>query len=229
MDTFTGNKHLDREILLNLPDKKLIQTCSLNTYLLRTVCDDNFFYNKLRLTYPDTLSLYNSKEYKNYKQFYLEMIIYIAKMKEDYGYSYVGGNPILQLEIFQASEYRGPSKKKKISPLRLLSNSAERGDLVLVKYAIAKGVDIHYNNEYALRAACAMGHLEMAKYLISLGANIYKYFEDVLKLASLNGHLEMVKYLVSLGADVHINNDIALQVAIKYGRRRVVEYLQSLN
>lgn len=229
MNTFTGNKDVDREILLNLPDKKLIQTCSLNTYLLETVCDDNFFYRKLQLTYPDTLSLWDPKEYKNYKQFYLEMVIYVAKMKEEYGYIYVGGDPMQQFEILSLSEYSGPSIKKKIVPQKLLSRSAEKGELILAKYAVSKGAVSYYNNEYALRAASEYGHLEIVKYLVSLGVNIHINLEAPLITAIIYGHLQVVKYLVSLGADVHINNNIAFTQARVRKHIDILEYLESLN
>ena len=44
-----NSKDTDREILLKLSDKDLIQTCRLNKYLFENVCDNNFFKRKLQL------------------------------------------------------------------------------------------------------------------------------------------------------------------------------------
>ena len=97
MNSFSGIKDVDREILLAMDDENLLKTCSLNKYLFNNVCDDNFFYRKLLLKYPDTLS-YKLRE-DNYKSYYLRTIYYISKMKEDYDYPYISGNPKVQYEI----------------------------------------------------------------------------------------------------------------------------------
>ena len=104
MNSFSGIKDVDREILLAMNDKDLLKSCSLNKYLFETVCNDNFFYQRLSLKYPDSLKYYSKDEYKNYKNYYLKVIYWISKMKEDYDYSYVDGNPKTQYEIFKFVE-----------------------------------------------------------------------------------------------------------------------------
>ena len=47
MDSFSGIKDVDREILLAMSDEDLLKSCSLNKYLFNVVCDDNFFYRRL--------------------------------------------------------------------------------------------------------------------------------------------------------------------------------------
>jgi ankyrin repeat protein len=200
MDSFSTYKDLDREILLNLSDKELIKVCRLNQYLFKTVCDDNFFKRRLQLTYPDTLSLYDVKKYSNYKNFYLNMIFYISKMKEVYGYSYVSGNTIKQYETFKNTpkKINLVSGKLEIDLQELLYVSAHKGELNLVKYAISQGAKIHSDDEEALRSASLNGHLEVVKYLVSLGADIHVEGNEPLRLAKLKGHLELAEYLSAL-------------------------------
>ena len=104
MNSFSGIKDVDREILLSMDDGDLLKTCSLNKYLFETVCDDNFFYRRLLSKYPTTLKYYNKEKEETYRKYYLKVIYYISKMKEDYDYSYISGNPKVQYEIFKNSE-----------------------------------------------------------------------------------------------------------------------------
>ena len=95
----TGNKDQDREILLNIADdKELLSVCSLNKYLYNKVCDDMFFRNRLARTYSDTLK-YKSED-MSWKDYFLRVIYYIAKMREDYKYKYTEGNPKILYYIF---------------------------------------------------------------------------------------------------------------------------------
>ena len=171
------------------------------SYLLNHVCDDNFFKRKLSLSYPDTLKFYEVNKFKNYKNFYLNIIFYIAKLQEDFNYLYVGGNPKTQYNLFKkiSKEVSRDNKKQFLVNYQLLLRiSAETGELELVKEAIERGVEIHENDEYALRLASYNGQLEVIKYLVSLGADIHANDEGALRYASENGHLEVVKYLSSL-------------------------------
>ena len=171
----THDKDLDREILLRASDKSIISTCNADRYFRDIVCDDNFFRRRLEKEYSDTLKYFNTEEYteddeieipkyKSFKDYYLHIIYYISFMKENYGYSYIGGNPRVQFEIFKQS---GRDNKK------LLNESSLHGELNLVKEAVKRGADIHAGHETALRMARTFGHHpEIVDYLISLGANI---------------------------------------------------------
>lgn len=235
-----NRKDTDREILLRLPDKDLIQTCRLNKYLFTNVCDDNFFKRKLQLTYPHLLRFYSEKEYINYKNFYLKIVFYIAKLQEDFNYSYVSGNPKVPYEIFKEASIeivRNNKKHFQVNYQRLLSLAAEKGELDLVKEAVKNGANIHVDEEEAsihvdeedaLKLASWNGHLEVMKYLVSLGADIHINSEAPLKLASGKGYLEIVKYLVNLGADIHANDDEAFRWAYGSKNLELVKYLESL-
>ena len=232
MNSLSGIKDVDREILLAMTDKDLLKTCSLNKYLLHTVCDDDFFYRILKLRYPDTLN-YNEKEEtynisgvtethlnlskrSKYKSYYLTVIYYISKLKENYNYSYVRGNPKVQYHIF---------KNAGKSSTALLLQSSIKGELNLVKESVKRGANIHTEDENALRWASLNGHLDVVKYLVENGANIHANNDEALHWASEDGHLDVVKYLVENGANIHANDDEALQLASENGHLEVVKYL----
>ena len=161
--SISGYKDTDREILLAMSDKDLLATCSSNKYFFTSVCDDNFFYRKLLRSYPDTLKDFNLEKDKNYKQYYLKIVYYVAKLLEEFKYSYIAGNPEKQYNIFK----RSPNNES------LLLEAAKEGEIEIVKEAIKRGADIHANNDEALRWASENGQLEVVKYLVSLGADIH--------------------------------------------------------
>jgi hypothetical protein len=164
--------------------------------------------------YPDLIQY--KKENESLKKLYLRSLEVIGTLKEQFDYSYVSGNPELQLKIFKES-------KGKVD--ELLFNASNKGSLELVKYSLEKGANIHGNNDEALRWASANGQLEVVKYLVEQGANIHALNDNALIWASIYGHLEVVKYLVEHGANIHAQNDIALRYAISDGHLEVVKYL----
>jgi len=107
--------------------------------------------------------------------------------------------------------------------------ASEYGHLEVVKYLVSVGADIHAGNDLAVRWASSNGHLEVVKYLVSVGADIHADDDDALRWASNNGHLEVVKYLVSVGADIHACNDEAVRCASSNGHLKVVKYIKSLD
>ena len=215
----TNNKDIDREILLFLPDKDLLVVCGLNKYFYYSVCDDNFFYRKLLISYPDTLKEQSLRNHnKNYKFCYLKVVYYVFKLQTEFNYFYRLGNLEKQYNLFLKV---GNSQE-------LLIESIMEGEIELVKETIKRGVNIHHDNQLALRWASAKGHFNIIKYLIDNGANISAVNEQSLILASSNGHLEIIGYLVCLGANIHINNERALKMASAYGHLEIVQFLVSL-
>jgi ankyrin repeat protein len=104
--------------------------------------------------------------------------------KEQFNYTYVSGDPKLQLNIF---------KKSKRNINELLFNASLDGSLEVVKYLVEQGADIHDNNDLVL--IWARGHLEVVKYLVEQGADIHAKNDAALKWASENGYYEVVIYL----------------------------------
>ncbi|WP_175888216.1 ankyrin repeat domain-containing protein [Burkholderia contaminans] len=102
---------------------------------------------------------------------------------------------------------------------------SHNGDIDGAKEALLSGADIHYDNNFALMAACTKGHLQVVKYLIDQGANIHARDDYALRNASHDGHFGIVKYLVEKGADIHANEDWALRGASGNGHLEIVKYL----
>lgn len=232
MTTISGNKDIDREILLKLSNEDLISACTINRYFFNIVCDDNFFYRKLLFTYPNSLKYFQKNSYNTYKEFYLKVTYYVFRLLEDFNYAYTTGNPKKQYKFFKRCE----------NSQSLLYKSAYQGEIELVKEAIERGIYIPAYGEYALKLASINGHLEIVKYLVEYTIPIFSYTgnlverkinihvndEEALLRASENGHLEVVKYLISLGADIHADNNAALRIATLKGHLDVVRYLREL-
>ena len=203
--SLTGNKDIDREILLKLSDEDLITCCSLNKYFYNDVCDDLFFKRKLQQSYPETLKFYNEISYKKY---YLKIVPCIFEMIFKYKYNYTYGDPVKQLNIFvkvYSSEYNYNNE--------LLIESSQQGDLTLVKEALSKGADI---NNSTLYYACLYGHLEIVKYLIVHGADIVSDDKCLLSIASENGHLEIVKYLVEVQKNIQNPEEFEEEIRLAF-------------
>jgi len=185
-------KDIDREILLSIDnDKQLLEKCSLNKYFFNEVCNDMFFKNRLMRTYPNSLKYKELDEYKSlsWKQYFLQVVYYVAKMKEDYQYEYTDGNFKTQLKIFKESE--GDIDE-------LLIISSVDGELTLVKEALKRGANINAEEDEALRQASEHGYIEVVKYLVEQGANIHADNDDALRRARRYGRIEVVRYLESL-------------------------------
>ena len=106
-----------------------------------------------------------------------------------------------------------------------LRYAAGNGHLEVVQYLIDKGADIHAYDDWAFRYSSENGYLEVVQYLIDKGADIHAYDDDALKYAAINGYLEVVRYLIDKGANIHADNDYALRYAARNGYLEVVRYL----
>lgn len=231
MKSISSLKDIDREILMRMDDVNFLKTCSINNYFRDQVCDDIFLQNRLRYTYPDTLQY---KRNESWRQYFLDTLYYIFKLKEDYKYSYKNGNPRLQYYILKMAPPQAVKYMLQhginitIGGInRALEVAAITGDLQVVKYLVESGA-----NElvppllFAINAAGKNindnNRLEVVKYLIEHGANINASEDYALIYSSRKGHLELVKYLIEHGAK---NVKRAIHVAMDAGHDNVVEYL----
>jgi ankyrin repeat protein len=107
-----------------------------------------------------------------------------------------------------------------------LARCAQRGKLDWVKFLIAAGANIEYNNPVtALRWASLNGHLDVVKEMLKAGADVHSSDDAALYNASCNGHLEIVKELLKAGADVHADDDKVLGAVSRNGHLDVVKEL----
>lgn len=108
----------------------------------------------------------------------------------------------------------------------ILLTACSYGDLELVKYYHARGMDIHADGEGALCFACDCGHLPIVEYLIKHGANINVKNETAVMRACQYGRFRVAKYLIQCGADIHTSD--ALYYACVQGHLKLGKYLKSL-
>ena len=102
MKTFTGIKDADREILSKLEsDEDLLKTCIVNKYTFE-LCNNQFFLNRLIKKFPDTKTL--KPDNMSWKQYYLYIIYYAAKIYEDFGFNFVSGNPKIYYDILDENK-----------------------------------------------------------------------------------------------------------------------------
>jgi len=106
-----------------------------------------------------------------------------------------------------------------------LMYACKYGDVSRVKLFIEEDVDIHFDNDYALRLASSHGHLNVMQYLVEQGADIHANDDMAVRYAAEKGHLYIVQYLIEQGADIHANDDMAVRYAAVRGRLDVVQYL----
>jgi len=240
----TGLKDLDREIASKLGDRDLLSICSVSTYFMNEVCNDNFL--KMRL-----LSKYQYiDQYKDasqtWRKFFLQSIYYISSLKEKFNYDYEFGNPKTQYEILTDVA----AGKEKILPL-----AANKGELALIIYGLKFGetigsetislaasrnrVDIvqylvkNYANETMIRAilqASAISEaMDVLKYIVNYVKNNSEHSEFINMLrtplfyAADFGSYKSVKYLVEQGAVI---NDRVLERAISGGHLKMWLYLK---
>ena len=207
----SGLKDVDRKILKYVGDKDLIQTCSTDRKTWNEVCDDNFL--KRRLSKYPGIEKYK-RENETWKQFFLRFIYYTSKMREDHQFEYTSGDFKKQYHMLEKWRRRWDE---------LLFVASGVGELLMVKYALQQGANIHSYSDNALRFAAEKGHFEVVKFLLDNGADIHIHDDTPLRLASRTGNLEMVKYLVEHGANVH-GSDV-LRSAVVNGDLQIVKYL----
>ncbi|KAJ3073602.1 hypothetical protein HDU99_001875 [Rhizoclosmatium hyalinum] len=83
--------------------------------------------------------------------------------------------------------------------------AAEYGHTEIVKLYVSKGLmDIHAQEEYALRWSVARGHFETVSFLCKVGAVVDAMGGFALRHAVQMGHEEIVDVLLEYGADVAI-------------------------
>lgn len=186
---FSGVKDVDREILKHVDDRDLLNVCRVDRRMWNEICDDSFLRRRLS-KYPG-IEKYKGKE--SWKEFFLQVIYYTSKMKDNFKFDYKSGDFKRQYKLLGKNR-KGNSLYRNT---QLLSRAADEGFLDLVKYAVKNGASVTAYNNGALRKAASRGDLDMVKFLVENGANIHR---DILKYAVQNGQTEVVNFLVEKGA-----------------------------
>ena len=207
----SGLKDIDREVLKHVDDRELLKICTVDRKTWNEVCDDDFLRRRLISKYPGIEEY--KREDESWKRFFLNVIYYISKMKDDHQFEYTKGDLYQQYHLLDKNEGEKDD---------LLVNAAAKGELDLVKYALASGANVHAYNNAAIGNAT---DLNVVKYLVEHGADIHMRDEFPLHMATASNNFELVKYLVEQGADIHVMEDYAFRVAKRKGYTEILDYL----
>jgi ankyrin repeat protein len=100
-----------------------------------------------------------------------------------------------------------------------MDTAIANNDIYSIKLLLKNNVDIHADNDFALRWASQCGHLELIKLLLENNADIHASNDYALHIAYMNDHLETVKLLEN---NAHI--DRTLRYASERGYPEIVNY-----
>jgi hypothetical protein len=115
MERLTGNKDADRKILEILNDKDLFESMLVNKYIYSLI-DENFWRNRMISNFPSTFEFKSENE--TWKNYYLKVVYYIDKLKRDFKFNFIKGDPKKYYELISSNkkgEY--PLDRKKDSEL----------------------------------------------------------------------------------------------------------------
>lgn len=110
----------------------------------------------------------------------------------------------------------------------LFRYSVITNQIEVVKTLIMNGVDIHANDEYALRIACEKGYYEIVKILIEAGANIHVYEDTPFVYAVCGRHFKLIDLLIQSGANINTRDNFVFKKSYKECNMKMYNYLLSL-
>ena len=89
------------------------------------------------------------------------------------------------------------------------------------------GVNVHYDNEWALLEMAQANNIKTVKMLIEHGADVHAWNDGALDGAIQCGHIDMVKFLVEeCGANILANDRKMFTSAAFYERTEILDYLE---
>lgn len=180
--SLSGLKDTDREILKHIDDEELLKVCHLDRKTWNKVCDDNFLKRRLS-KYPGIEKYKRSDE--SWKEFFLRVLYYIGKIKEQFRFSYTVGDFKRIYDLLKTGNWS-----------ELLIKASEEGDISLVKYVNERGANMNLENYHeALVYASKNGHLEVVKYLTKHSQYALASLKYAATLANLNRHVGVAQYL----------------------------------
>lgn len=220
MDESKANKYLTRSrdvdtyLLSQLGDKELLNVLLLNKDFLKI--GSSFFEKRLKERYPLLLKFKPKK--MNYTKYYLSIVYYIAKLKEEYDLDYVPApsfNPkIYYYKLIHQydntySYYRYIGETGDINLIKqydemietdsLMQGAIQSGNVDAVKYLESKGHSIN-QLRYVIDAVSSQNE-DMQYYILNRLSLVFPedeiYIETIYGLASLN-NLEGIKYYEKL-------------------------------
>lgn len=106
-----------------------------------------------------------------------------------------------------------------------LITAVTRDHIDLVRLLLGAGVDVHEQDDRALRHACRTGNIDVVRLLLGANANVNANEGEALDAAVVQGHIEVVRLLLGAGVNVHANEELALRHACTDGNIEIVRLL----
>ena len=205
------DKNIYETLVNSADDETLIHMLNANVNFRP---DDSFFERLMSRKYPSLMQFKSG----TWKQTYLKMIYYIAKLEEEFGIPY-----ILAEKFHPESFYEADHKNIYSAALYY---AASAGLKAIVNLMINKGAT---NWNWGLKAASIGGHLDMVKFFIDKGAKNFTY---ALISASYKGDLNIVKLLINKIGNIHdhvnqYNLLIAIENAKEKGHTEIANFLKN--
>ena len=195
MSTLTGHKDTDREILLKLNNDDILNYCNKlkNRDIFKQICNDNFFKSYITKNYPKLL-IYKPFGLR-WKLFYLDIVYYISKLKEDFNFDYTNKPKAYPKEYYDIIfKYKNSDENSDVA----FEKAVRKGYKDLAEYFNKDLVEYHYNNAFI--EAVKNNDDETIKYLIEMGGNDW---DLALLYAASNGNMDFVNFFLQKGADVN--------------------------
>lgn len=183
-ETILGIKDLDRHLAKYVDDKDVLNMIVNKKYL--ELFDEQFFYNLLLLKYP--LLIRFKKENETWKNFYIQMVYYLAKLKEEFDFPYIPA-----INYNPKSVYKHFKENPDMIWNGGLTFATQVGDMKLVEKMLSKGA----LPGFGLMGAAVKGDKKLVDYFIEIGAT--DLASGLVKAAEY-GHKDLVDYFISLGA-----------------------------
>lgn len=210
--SLTGIRDLDLEILRKLDDRELINFCMTEKAASRICAYEPFWMNRLNEKYPNAKKYFRDYSIMSilsivapgsmglqnlfantWREYYLQTVYYVNKMKEDFDFEYKTGNPRNYYIIFYGIKY--PHLKMQIA--------AQVGYIDLLEYFIKNDNNYIYSNpaETSLFQGAAQGNQ------IDV---IYHFWKDPMPVISANSGLvgavlgrnvDLLKFFINKGAN----------------------------
>jgi hypothetical protein len=194
MKSFSGIPDVDKMMTEYLDPVSFLELCNVENRYVQKLCDENMFKKRAEKEFPKIKK--DSKD--SWKEFYLKLIYWVGRLKEDYDFSIKNFNVnpkqyYIQIKKFlNKFEKDNEIKKRKINILLFVASNY--GPVEFVQFVLDKGAD---NIQYALVNAAGAANLETFKYLEKLGANNYREALYAAKSSENSEKDKMIEYIKS--------------------------------
>jgi hypothetical protein len=210
----TRSRDVDTYLLDQLSDKELFEVMLLNKEFLKSAT--YFFEKRLKEKYPLLVKFKPRK--MNFTKYYLSVVYYISKLKEEYNIDYVPA-PSLNPKTYYyrlGYEYAFPDE--------IDLYIGETGNLTLIK----EHEDV-IDRQNLIQGVIKSGNLEILKYLESKGP-VFDHPSDIIN-AMLSKNEEMEEYVLISLLKLFDKNDIQIELvygAAELGDLNLVKYYDNL-